>query len=143
MIGRPPFGGGLVEGEDAVVVGRALEEGGENHHPVGAVVGGVAGAGDHVLDEEGGGLDDHLGAASDDPRAGGEVLLQVRLEGAEVDPAGGVEGRGDGEVEAGERETGHGQRLSAPERSSQIVLSWVYWSWAWTELSRPPKPDWR
>lgn len=26
-------------------------------------------------------------------------------------------------------------------RSSQIVLSCVYWSCAWMELSRPPKPD--
>ena len=27
-------------------------------------------------------------------------------------------------------------------RSIQMVLSWVYWSWAWMPLSRPPKPDW-
>ena len=28
-------------------------------------------------------------------------------------------------------------------RSIQMVLSSVYWSWAWRPLSRPPKLDWR
>ena len=165
------LGGGGIEGEHAVVVGRSLEERRQHHDAVRAAVGGVPGARHHVLDHQRGGLDDDLGAPGNDLRAardqrvgllarevdvhagagaedeavdaGGDVALEVVFERVEVDPPFGVEGRGDCEVKAGEGEVGHGQRLSAPERSSQMVLSWVYWSWAWTELSRPPKPDWR
>ena len=63
------FGGGGVEGEDAVVVGRALEERRQHHDAVGAAVGGMAGARDDILDHEGRGLHDDLRPAGDDLRA--------------------------------------------------------------------------
>ncbi|CAM3384536.1 hypothetical protein PAAM106076_18465 [Paracoccus aminovorans] len=36
---------------------------------------------------------------------------------------------------------GHQSPAAWSVRSIQMVLSCVYWSWAWIELSRPPKPD--
>jgi hypothetical protein len=69
-------------------------------------------------------IDVHAGAGTEHEAvdARGNVALEVLLERAEIDMALGVEGGGDGEIEAGEEEIGHGRKLSALERSSVIVL---------------------
>ncbi|MCY1437171.1 hypothetical protein D9M71_533220 [compost metagenome] len=80
-----------VEVDDALVVGGAFEEWRQHHDAVGAAVLGVAGALDHLFDQQGRSLRDDAGAAVDDLGTEGHQLLGFILAQVNVHPGSGAE----------------------------------------------------